>query len=725
MTSTTIKKQNTPTTQVFDQIEACVDAVIEKVGTKIRLGIPLGAGKPNQFVNALYDRAKASPEIKLTIYTALTLEKPKGESLLEQRFMAPFAARVFEDYPDLDYEHDRTKGLLPPNVKVIEFYFPAGKYLHDQQAQRDYVSSNYTHIARDLIDQDINVIAQMVAKSEDGQYLSLSCNPDVTIDVMTAIRNRQCAFVAQVNNNLPYMYGDAVVPLDTFHFMVDNPAYDFKIFGPPKMSIPDVDFMIGLHASTLVKDGGELQIGIGSLSDALIYALLLRQLENPLYRELLEQMEIDRKCGDVIARKGSRKVFETGLFGASEMFVDGFMELIKEGILKRKVYDDVNIQRLLNEGLIRADEIDIDTLYNLLRRGAIHPILRSSDFDYLQHFGILRPELNYKDGYILFPDGTKIEANLNDDHAHEVLIEKGLGHALKNGAIVHGGFFLGSNAFYDWLRQLPEEERQLIHMKSVKSINQVYGHEELDRLHRRDARFFNTCFIMTLLGAAASDALEDGRVVSGVGGQYNFVEMAHALPDGHSVLQLRSTRKSKGKLRSNIVWKYGHVTIPRHLRDIVITEYGIADVRGKTDEEVIKALIQIADSRFQPELMRQAKEAGKLSEDYQVPSQFARNYPERYEELLTKYKADGYFPAFPFGTDLTDEELVLGKALTRLKEKTASTLGLITAVLGALFVGKPTAEVEGLLERMQLDRTQGVMEWMYRKLLIAELSELS
>ena len=721
MTSTTIKKKKTPTNRVFDQIEACVDAVIEKVGTEIRLGITLGAVKPNQFVNSLYQRAKTNPEIKLTIYTALTLEKPAGESLLEQRFMGPFAERVFEDYPDLDYEHDRTRGLLPSNVRVVEFYFPAGKYMHDQQAQRDYVSSNYTHIARDLIDQDINVIAQMVAKSEDGKHLSLSCNPDVTLDVMRAIRDRRSVFVAQVNNNLPYMYGDAVVPLDTFHFMIDNPVYDFKIFGPPKTSIPDVDFMIGLHASTLVKDGGELQIGIGSLSDALIYALLLRQLENPLYRELLERTEIDGKFGDIIARKGSRKVFEAGLFGASEMFVDGFMELIKEGILKRKVYDDVHIQRLLNEGLIRAEDIDIDTLYHLLRRGAIQPVLRSTDFDYLQHFGILRPELSYKDGYIYFPDDTKIEADLNNDHAHEVLIEQGLGRALQNGAIVHGGFFLGSNAFYDWLRQLPEEERRLIHMKSVKSINQLYGHEELDRLHRKDARFFNTCFVMTLLGAAASDALEDGRVVSGVGGQYNFVEMAHALPDGHSVLQLRSTRKSKGKVRSNIVWQYGHVTIPRHLRDIVITEYGIADIRGKTDEEVIKALIQIADSRFQPELIRKAKQAGKLSKDYQIPAQFAGNYPKRYEELLTKYKGDGYFPTFPFGTDLTDEELVLGKALTRLKAKTATTSGLISAILKALFMGKPTNQEEQLLERMQLDKTKGLMEWLYRKLLIAEL----
>ncbi len=96
-----------------------------------------------------------------------------------------------------------------------------------------------------------------------------------------------------------------------------------------------------------------------------------------------------------------------------------------------------------------------------------------------------------------------------------------------------------------------------------------------------------------------SDGLADGRVVSGVGGQYNFVSMAHALPDARSILCVRTTRTSGGKTTSNIVWNYAHTTIPRHLRDIVITEYGIADLRGRTDHEVIAALLNVADSRFQ------------------------------------------------------------------------------------------------------------------------------
>jgi glucose/arabinose dehydrogenase len=49
------------------------------------------------------------------------------------------------------------------------------------------------------------------------------------------------------------------------------------------------------------------------------------------------------------------------------------------------------------------------------------------------------------------------------------------------------------------------------------------------------------------------------------------------------------------------------VTIPRHLRDIVITEYGVADLRGQSRQRGVKRLIAIADSRFQDELVREAK----------------------------------------------------------------------------------------------------------------------
>jgi acyl-CoA hydrolase len=708
--------------QYFSEIESCIDKVISKVGKTIKLGIPLAAGKPNQFVNALYLRAKQDPDIDLTILTALTLQKPKGKSLLEKRFMEPFAERIFGNYPDLLYELDRTSGKLPPNIKIIEFYFPAGKFTSNKQAQRDYISSNYTHVARDLIDRGVNVIAQIVSKSEDGKRLSLSCNPDVTPDIIKELKGKKnVAFVAQVNNNLPYMFGDADVPIDTFHYIIDNPVYDFKLFGPPKMSIPDPDYMIGFYASTLVKDGGELQVGIGSLGDALIYSLLLRHQQNDLYKKIFKAFDVEQKFEKIITARGDIEPFQTGLFGASEMFVDAFMFLMKNGILKRKVYDHYILQRLLNEGLIDENKITPEAFYLLLARGAIHANLTQKDFDFLQHFGILKKELIYQNGIIIFEDGLRIAADLNIDESNEIIIDKGLGNQLKNGAIVHGGFFLGPTVFYEWLKNLPEEKRKLIQMKSVRAINQLYGHEALDRLHRKDARFFNTCLMMTLSGAAVSDGLENGTVVSGVGGQYNFVEMAHALPDGHSVIQLRATRTSEGKVHSNFVWNYGHITIPRHLRDIVISEYGIADIRGKTDEEIIKLLIQIADSRFQPELIAKAVKSGKLSSHYKIPEPFRNNYPEVISKKLSLFKKEGHFPVFPFGTDLTKEEQIIGKALKGLKKKTARPLSAMMTILKALIVFGIPDEIRPYLKRMQLDKPKNFKESLYQKLLISEL----
>jgi hypothetical protein len=119
----------------FDNPELIIDRIIDKVGKDLVVGTPLALGKPNHLLNALYKRVRNNPDLNLKIFTALTLDKPKGKSLLEKRFLEPMVERVFGDYPDLDYEQDRQAGTLPPNVVILEFYFPAGRYLHNDYAQ--------------------------------------------------------------------------------------------------------------------------------------------------------------------------------------------------------------------------------------------------------------------------------------------------------------------------------------------------------------------------------------------------------------------------------------------------------------------------------------------------------------------------------------------------------------------------------------------------------------
>src|SRR5262245_12786078 len=110
-------------------LESCVDALLAQLGKDLRVAVPLAIGKPNALLNALYRRAKADSSIHLQIYTALSLQRPRGKSELERRFLEPFVARAWGNYPDLEYEADRERGELAANVRVYEFYFYAGKYL--------------------------------------------------------------------------------------------------------------------------------------------------------------------------------------------------------------------------------------------------------------------------------------------------------------------------------------------------------------------------------------------------------------------------------------------------------------------------------------------------------------------------------------------------------------------------------------------------------------------
>jgi len=289
--------------------------------------------------------------------------------------------------------------------------------------------------------------------------------------------------------------------------------------------------------------------------------------------------------------------------------------------------------------------------------------------------------------------------------------------AQTDGISVHGGFFLGPRSYYERLRELPQNKRLEFNMTRISYINELYGQEELKRLQRLDARFINTAFTVTLLGAAVADQLEDGRVLSGVGGQYNFVVQGHALQGARSVLLLRSWRESGGDVSSNIVWEYGHCTIPRHLRDIVVTEYGIADLRGKTDAAVIEALLNISDSRFQSGLIEQAQKVGKLPRDFRLDPRFTNNSPQRLQEIQVRHPQ--LFPEYPLGCDFTEVERDVLRALNWLKSKfkLSEVMELGKAALDA----PEAAAFPEHLERMQLANPEGLMEDLFQRLLLTGL----
>ena len=709
----------------FNDVDRCVVKTIESVGKNIVLGMPLGLGKPNQLANAFYRKAKTDPSINLKIFTALSLEKPRPKSDMEAKFLVPFIERLFGDYEELDYAKAVRTNTLPINVQVSEFYFKAGAMKNIASAQQNYISSNYTFIARDMLLNGVNVLAQMVAEKQvDGKRcLSLSCNTDVMLDAMPIInelraKGRKIVTIAQIHDDLPFMYNRAVVEPDYFDMLVHNPRYQTTLFGPPNMSVPDPDYMAGLYVSTLIKDGGTLQIGIGSLSDAIVYACQMRHANNADYKAMADALTLD---SDMTADYGGLDTFDKGLYGSSEMFVNGFMHLINSGIVKRKVYDDLDLQRLLNAEKIN-EEVNGDTLQCLLNETVISHQLCHSDFIYLQRWGIFSDQVTWTD------DGLKIgqdvlSRNLLALDNYKKVCELCLGDKLKGGIHMHGGFYLGPQDFYQNLRDLPRQESEKICMSSVGHINQLNYDYPLLCAQRKHARFINTGMMVTLSGAVVSDGLEDGTVVSGVGGQYNFVAMAHALSDARSILCVRSTRGSGKDLLSNIMPHYGHITIPRHLRDIVVTEYGIADLRSKTDEEIAIALIQVADSRFQKALLKEMKLKGKVRENYVLAPLYTQNYPEKLTSLLNTWRAKGYFPAFPLGTDFTDEEIALGKSLKDLKSVMSNPKSMIKAVIRSFIHKVDADEAKPFLDRLSLNHPESTKDIILQHLILLELEE--
>lgn len=614
--------------QYFDSPDRLAEHVIAAVGNNVVLGLPVGLGKAARVANALYEYAVGDRSVSLTIFTALTLEVPAPRSDLERRFLDPLAARLWKDWPALRYAEDLAEERLPPNVRVHEFYFRPGSRLRNSVAQQSYTSLNYTQVAHELLRLGVNVIGQLVASDAGGRF-SLGSNPEVTLDLLPELERRRAAgrpfvLVAEVNPEMPYMYGDAELEEARIDFVLSCDDSTYPLFGLPRRAVSHRDYATAMHVASLVRDGGTLQLGIGSLSEALAHCLILRHTVPEVFRAVLERLPGGPGSGrrpDAPLQTGP---FREGLYACTELLSDAVYALFDADIIRRPAGDG-------------------------------------------------------------------------------------------DASLVHAGFFVGSGALYAALRSLPEERRRRIAMSSISFVNSLYGEEARKRRQRRKGSFVNEAMMVTLLGAAVSDGLADGRVVSGVGGQFDFVRMAHALEDAQSILMFGSQRVHEGAPRSNVVWTYGHTTVPRHYRDVFVSEYGIAATRGQSDAAVIASLLCIADSRFQARLLREAQSAGKVAQDYVIPASAAGNTAEALRAIFEDPAFVGHFPPYPLGSELTPVERELAAALAWLQARTARPASRARTLFSALLATPGAAELPALA-RLGLERPRSLRERVLRRL---------
>ena len=131
-------------------------------------------------------------------------------------------------------------------------------------------------------------------------------------------------------------------------------------------------------------------------------------------------------------------------------------------------------------------------------------------------------------------------------------------------------------------------------------------------------------------------------------------------------------------------------------------------------------MLQVTDSRFQAELARQAKEAGKLPKDFEIPAAYRENFPERIAGALKPAREAGLLPTFPFGSDFTDAEQRLIPALQWLQDA-QRTPKRLPGLLWQGWTHRPDADDVECLARLGLDRSATWSERAYRALVGAAL----
>jgi acyl-CoA hydrolase len=159
-------------------------------------------------------------------------------------------------------------------------------------------------------------------------------------------------------------------------------------------------------------------------------------------------------------------------------------------------------------------------------------------------------------------------------------------------------FALGSADLYRWL----DRNREVAFLP-VDVVNDptVIGH---------NAKFvsINGALSVDLHGQIVADHI-DGRQISGVGGHEDFVAGAELHLDAFSLVCLRSTASVDGQLRSRIVGRLPEgsvVSTPRHHTNVVVTEFGVAELAGLTVAERAAALVEIAHPDFREALRAEA-----------------------------------------------------------------------------------------------------------------------
>ncbi|RIK30362.1 MAG: 4-hydroxybutyrate CoA-transferase [Anaerolineae bacterium] len=301
------------------------------------------------------------------------------------------------------------------------------------------------------------------------------CSLGVEVGLTKSAAETAKIIIAEVNQQMPRTLGDAFIHVSRLNYIVpvDYPIVEMAM---GEEGNPEIVEKIAGYIAELIPDGATMQMGIGAIPDA-----VLKYLRN-----------------------------KKDLGVHSELFSDGVIELVNEGVLTGA-------------------------------RKSLHP-----------------------------------------------------------GKII-AGFILGTKKLYDWV-----DDNPLIELHRTEYINDPFIIAQNERMVA-----INSAIEIDLTGQVCADSIGP-KLYSGVGGQLDFIYGASRSKGGVPIIALPSTTTLKDgtlvtRIASMLKQGAGVVTSRNHVR-FVVTEYGIADLYGKSIRERAKQLIGIAHPDFRAELEKQAQE---------------------------------------------------------------------------------------------------------------------
>ncbi len=279
-----------------------------------------------------------------------------------------------------------------------------------------------------------------------------------------------------------------------------------------------------------------------------------------------------------------------------------------------------NMPRCLGDSFIHVSRIDyivpVDYPLMELPMGSDEPsevVLRIA-----QYIAELVPDgATMQMGIGEIPDAVlRFLRNKKDLGVHTELFSDGVIDLVEAGVITNArktlhpgkiiaGFMLGTRRLYEWAHDNP-----IIELRRTEYVNDPFV---IAQNYRQVA--INSAIEVDLTGQVCADSIGP-KLYSGVGGQLDFIYGASRSEGGVPIIAMPSTATMKdGTLVSRIVPMLkpgaGVVTTRYHVH-YVVTEYGVADLYGKTIRQRAQALIRIAHPDFRDELTRAAKELNYL-----------------------------------------------------------------------------------------------------------------